>query len=123
MTLAGERKNKIRNASIGRYTSDNFHCTHYARASIPHHDERHVVSMDRLKTSCTHLTIAWFVIVVKASVSRVADPELESRFSAGVLFLVLFFFSGASSTSDFKIGTPMFILTGAWNYRASAGAG
>ena len=32
-------------------------------------------------------------------------------------------FSGSSHTSDFKIGTPMPILPGAWRYRVSAGTG
>ena len=32
-------------------------------------------------------------------------------------------FSGSSHTSDFKIGTPVATLPGAWHYRVSAGTG
>ena len=32
-------------------------------------------------------------------------------------------FSGSSHTSDFKTGTPMATLPGAWRYRVSAGTG
>ena len=32
-------------------------------------------------------------------------------------------FSGLSHTSDFKIGTPVATLPGAWRYRVSAGTG
>ena len=32
-------------------------------------------------------------------------------------------FSGSSQTSDFKIGTPVATLPGAWRYRVSAGTG
>ena len=32
-------------------------------------------------------------------------------------------FSGSSHTSDFKIGTPVAALPGAWRYRVSAGTG
>ena len=32
-------------------------------------------------------------------------------------------FPGSSHTSDFKIGTPVAALTGAWRYRVSAGTG
>ena len=32
-------------------------------------------------------------------------------------------FSGSSHTSDFKIGTPVATLPGAWRYRVSAGTG
>ena len=32
-------------------------------------------------------------------------------------------FSGSSHTSDFKIGTPVATLLGAWRYRVSAGTG
>ena len=31
--------------------------------------------------------------------------------------------SGLSHTSDFKTGTPVAILTGAWYYRVSSGTG
>ena len=33
------------------------------------------------------------------------------------------FFGGSSHTSDFKIGTPVATLLGAWRYRTSAGTG
>ena len=33
------------------------------------------------------------------------------------------FFSGSSHTRDFKIGTPVATLPGAWRYRVSAGTG
>ena len=32
-------------------------------------------------------------------------------------------FSGSSHTSDFKIGTPVAVLPGAWHYRVSTGIG
>ena len=32
-------------------------------------------------------------------------------------------FSGSSHTSDFKIGTPVVTLPGAWRYRVSTGTG
>ena len=32
-------------------------------------------------------------------------------------------FSGSSHTSDFKIGTPVATMPGAWRYRVSAGTG
>ena len=32
-------------------------------------------------------------------------------------------FSGSSHTSDFKVGTPVATLPGAWRYRVSTGAG
>ena len=32
-------------------------------------------------------------------------------------------FSGSSHTSDFKIGTPLATLPGAWRYRVSTGTG
>ena len=54
-------------------------------------------------------------LVVKASASRVADPGLDARLRRD--------FSGSSHTSDFKIGTPVATLPGAWRDRASAGTG
>ena len=36
---------------------------------------------------------------------------------------VFFFFTGSSHTSDFKIGTPVATLPGAWRYRVSARTG
>ena len=54
-------------------------------------------------------------LVVKASTSRVEDPGIESRLRRD--------FSGSSHTNDFKIGTPVDTLPGAWRYRVSAGTG
>ena len=54
-------------------------------------------------------------IVVKASVSGAQDPGFESRLRRD--------FSGSSHTSDFKIGTPVATLPGAWWYRVCAGTG
>ena len=51
-------------------------------------------------------------LVVKAPVSRAEDPGFESRLLPGI-------FSGSSHTSDFKIGTPVATLQGAWCYRVS----
>ena len=45
-------------------------------------------------------------LVVKTSVSRAEDPEFESCLRRD--------FSGSSHTSDFKIGTPVATLPGAW---------
>ena len=54
-------------------------------------------------------------LVGKASTSRVEDPGFDSRLRRD--------FSGSSHTSDFKIGTPVATLPGAWRYRVSAGTG
>ena len=54
-------------------------------------------------------------LMVKASASRAEDPGFESRLHRD--------FSGSSHTSDFKIGTPVTTLPGAWHYRVSAGTG
>ena len=54
-------------------------------------------------------------LVVKASASRAEGPRFESA-GAGM-------FSGSSHTSDFKIGTPVATLPGAWRYRVSTGTG
>ena len=54
-------------------------------------------------------------LVVKASTSRVEDPGFASR--------LRWDFSGSSHTSDFKTGTPVATLPGAWRYRVSAGTG
>ena len=53
--------------------------------------------------------------MVKASASRAEDPGFESRLRQD--------FSGLSHTSDFKIGTPVATLPGAWRCRVSAGTG
>ena len=78
--------------------------------------------------SCGHLKIDAFYVwpfitlggrlvglVVKASASRAEDPGFESRLRLD--------FSGSSHTSDFKIGTPVATLPGAWSHRVSAGTG
>ena len=49
--------------------------------------------------------------MVKASASRAEDPGFESRLRRDF----------SSHTSDFKIGTPVATLPGAWRYRVSAG--
>ena len=54
-------------------------------------------------------------LVVKASPSGADDPGFESRLPRD--------FSGSSHTSDFKIGTPVATLPGAWRYRVSTGTG
>ena len=54
-------------------------------------------------------------LLVKASASRAEDPGLESRLRQD--------FSWSSHTSDFKIGTPVATLPGAWRYRVSPGTG
>ena len=55
-------------------------------------------------------------LVVKASTLRAEDPGFQSLWRRN-------FFSGSSHTSDFKTGTPMATLPGAWHYRVSAGTG
>ena len=54
-------------------------------------------------------------LVVKTSASGAEGPGFESRLRLG--------FSGSSHTSDFKIGSPVVTLPGAWYYRVSAGTG
>ena len=54
-------------------------------------------------------------LVVKASTSGAEDPWFESRLRRD--------FSGWSYTSDFKLGTPVATLPGAWHFRVSAGTG
>ena len=54
-------------------------------------------------------------LVVKASFSRAEDPGFESAYDG--------IFPGSSHTSDFKIGTPVATLPGAWRSRVSAGTG
>ena len=54
-------------------------------------------------------------LVVKASASRAKDPRFKSR--------LRWDFPGSSHTSDFKIGSPVTTLPGAWCYRVSAGTG
>ena len=54
-------------------------------------------------------------LVVKASAAGAEDPGFESRFLRD--------FSGSSHNSDFKIGTPLATLPGAWHYSVSAGTG
>ena len=52
-------------------------------------------------------------LVVKASVSRVAEPGFKSHLCQD--------FSGSSRNSDLKIGTPVATLPDAWHHRVSAG--
>ena len=54
-------------------------------------------------------------LVVKASASGAEDPGFESRLPRDS--------SGSSHTSDFKIGTPVATLPGAWHYMVSSGTG
>ena len=73
------------------------------------------ICLDNCK--CCHLRQYRLVgLVVKASVSGAEDPRFESRVRRD-------FFSGSSHTSDFKIGTPVATLPGAWRDRVSAGTG
>ena len=53
--------------------------------------------------------------MAKASASGAEDPGFKSR--------LRWDFSRSSHTSDFKIGTPVATLPGAWYYRVSAGTG
>ena len=54
-------------------------------------------------------------LVVKGSATGAEDPGFESHLRRD--------FSGSSHTSDFKIGTPVATLPGAWRYRVSVGTG
>ena len=54
-------------------------------------------------------------VVVKVSPSRAEDPGFKSSLRQD--------FAGSSHTSDFKIGTPVDTLPGAWRSRVSAGTG
>ena len=54
-------------------------------------------------------------LVVKVSASGAEDLGFESCLRLD--------FSWSSLTSDFKIGTPVTALPGAWRYRVSAGTG
>ena len=54
-------------------------------------------------------------LVLKASTSGAEDPGFESRLRRDFL--------GSSHTSDFKIGTLVATLPGAWHYRVNAGTG
>ena len=54
-------------------------------------------------------------LLVKASATRAEDPGFESRVRRD--------FSRSSHTSDFKFGTPVATLPGAWRYSVNAGTG
>ena len=54
-------------------------------------------------------------LVVKVSALGAVDPGFESCLRRD--------FSRLNHTSDFKIGTPVTTLPGAWHYRVSAGTG
>ena len=83
------------------------------------------VCQGRICLSCVHATKAAVLqklfrdrlvgLVVKASASGAEDPGLESRLRQD--------FSASSHTSDFKIGTPVVTLPGAWHCRVRAGTG
>ena len=53
--------------------------------------------------------------VDKVSASKAEGPEFVSH--------LRWDFSGSNPTSDFKIGTPVATLPGAWRYGVSAGTG
>ena len=53
--------------------------------------------------------------MVKASASRAEDPAFESRLRRD--------FSESSHTCDFKTGTSVATLPGAWRYWVNAGTG
>ena len=67
----------------------------------------------RVKSSVGDYRLAG--LVVKASTSGAEDPGFESRLRRD--------FSLSSHTSDFKIGTSVATLPGAWHCRVSAGTG
>ena len=66
----------------------------------------------RLFSSCSSLV----GLVVKAPASRAEDSGFDSRLNHGG-------FPGSSHTSDFKNGTRVATLPGAWLRRVSAGTG
>ena len=53
--------------------------------------------------------------MVKASTSKAEDPGSNPVYDG--------IFPWSSHTSDFKIGSPVATLPGAWCYRVSAGTG
>ena len=61
------------------------------------------------------LNIDILVARLTGPTSEPKDPGFESCLQRA--------FSGSSPTSDFKIGTPVATLPGAWRYRISAGTG
>ena len=80
----------------------------------PHRESGDRTKVRRSGGRC--LTINRLVgLVVKASASAADDPGFESRLRRD--------FSGSSHTSDFKTGTLVATLPGAWHYRLSAGTG
>ena len=64
---------------------------------------------------CVCLSDRLVGLVVKASASRAGDPGFDSR--------LLRDFSGSSHTGDFKIGTPVASLPGAWRLWVNSGTG
>ena len=68
-------------------------------------------------TSCSILLLFDRLVglVVAASALTAVDPGFKSR--------IRWDLSGSSYTSDFKTGTPMATLPGAWRYRVSAETG
>ena len=83
-------------------------CNRAGHACIPHTLWRHLVCRFS-RSGCLD------GLVVKASAPRAEDPRFESRLRRD--------FSGSSHTNDFKIGTPVATLPGAWRYRVSTGTG
>ena len=61
--------------------------------------------------------------MVKASASRAEDPGFKSRLPGEGGGGGRGEGSGSSHTSDFKIGTSVATLPGAWHYGVSAGTG
>ena len=75
-------------------------------------------TLEKLGDSSEYLFFAGYPLddlVAKAYASGAEDPGFESRLRRD--------FYVSSHTSDFKIGTPVAILPGAWHYRVSAGTG
>ena len=59
---------------------------------------------------------AFSLLVFDGGRNRLVGLVVKASASAGI-------FSGSSHTSDFKIGTPVATLPGAWRYRVSTGTG
>ena len=64
-------------------------------------------------SSCTANCLVGLVVKASASREKIAGSNPAC---AGI-------FSRSSHTSDFKIGTPVATLPGAWRYRVSTGTG
>ena len=90
---------------------------HYQQAISAPKFIHSIRGLEQLSQQCVGLTVLYCLIglVVKASALRAEGPGFESA-CAGI-------FPGSSHTSDFKTGTPVATLPGAWRYRVSAGNG